>query len=295
MNEFKRYHPIVNFAYFVFAIVFSCLFLHPVTLAISLICGFAYSCVLKGTAQIGKNLKYTIPSLLLMALINPAFNHEGATILTYLPGGNPLTLESVYYGLISASMIVSVVLLFLCFNEVMTSDKFIYLFGRIMPSLSLVFSMTLRFVPSFTEQFKITADSQKCIGRDVSDGGIIKRAKNGLTLLSVMITRSLENAIDTSDSMKSRGYGLHGRTAFSIFTFTKRDAKALSAILILAIYIIAGSICGQTYFNCFPLVQIASFSLYGLSVFAAYFVLMSLPVIIELSEVIKWKSIKSRP
>ena len=33
------------------------------------------------------------------ALINPAFNHEGATLLTYLPSGNPLTLESILYGL----------------------------------------------------------------------------------------------------------------------------------------------------------------------------------------------------
>ncbi|MBE7055615.1 MAG: energy-coupling factor transporter transmembrane protein EcfT, partial [Ruminococcaceae bacterium] len=45
-----------------------------------------------------------LPALLLMALINPAFNHEGVTILYYLPGGNPLTLESVYYGFLSATM-----------------------------------------------------------------------------------------------------------------------------------------------------------------------------------------------
>ena len=35
-----------------------------------------------------------LPMLLLAAVVNPAFNHEGATLLTYLPSGNPLTLES---------------------------------------------------------------------------------------------------------------------------------------------------------------------------------------------------------
>ncbi len=294
MNEFKGYHPIVNFTYFVFAISFSCLFLHPVTLAISLACGFTYSVVLKGTKQIKKNLIYMLPMLFLMALINPAFNHEGVTILAYLPSGNPLTLESIYYGLVSASMIISVILLFSCFNEVMTSDKFIYLFGKIIPSLSLIFSMTLRFVPRFTEQLKTTANSQKCVGRDVSNGGIIKRAKSGLSILSIMVTWSLENAIDTSDSMKSRGYGLPGRTAFSIYSFSKRDAKVLSAMLLLSSYVIIGSITGQTFFTCFPFIQAASFSIYGLSVFAAYFILLSLPIIIELSEVIKWKSIQSK-
>jgi len=293
MNEFNRYHPIVNFIYFVFAIVFSCIFLHPVTLVISLVCGFAYSVVLNGTGQVKRNLMYMLPALLLMALINPAFNHEGVTILYYLPGGNPLTLESVYYGFLSATMIISVILFFSCFNEVMTSDKIIYLFGRIIPSLSLIFSMTLRFIPRFTQQLKITVNSQKCIGRDVRGGGIIKRVKSGISILSIIITWSLENAIDTSDSMKSRGYGLKGRTAFSIYSFSKRDAKVLSVILLLATYVIIGSIMGETYFNCFPFIQTADFSIYGLSVFAAYFTLLSIPIIIEISEVIKWKSIHS--
>ena len=293
MNEFKRYHPIVNFAYFAFAIVFACLFLHPIMIMISLLCGFTYSCMLKGVRQIRKNLMYLLPILLLAALINPAFNHEGVTILAYLPSGNPLTLESVCYGFVSGSMVVSVILFFICFNEIMTSDKFVYLFGRIIPSLSLIISMTLRFVPRFTEQFRNTANYQKCVGRDVSKGSIILRAKNGLKILSIMVTRSLENAIDTSDSMKSRGYGLPGRTAFSIYSFTGRDKKALFMMLLLGIYIIIGNLAGQTFFACFPLIQIADVSAYGLSVFSAYIILLSLPILIEVSEVIKWKFIRS--
>ncbi len=294
MNEFKSYHPIVNFIYFVFAICFSCLLFHPVTLAISLVCSFTYLAVLKGIKQIKKNLIYIIPMLLLMALINPIFNHQGATILTYLPSGNPLTLESIYYGIISATMIISVILLFSCFNEVMTSDKFIYLFGRLLPSLSLIFSMILRFIPKFTHQLKITADSQKCIGKDISSGSIIKRAKNGLSILSIMTTWSLENAIDTSDSMKSRGYGLPGRSAYSIYSFSKRDTKVLASLLLLAFYVIMGSIIGETRFSCFPVIRIAGFSIYGLSVFLAYFILLFMPIIIEILEVIKWKSIRSK-
>ena len=294
MNEFKNYHPIVNFTYFVFAIVFSCLFLHPVTLGISLACGFTYSVVLKGSKQIKKTLVYALPSLLLMALINPAFNHEGATILAYLPSGNPLTLESIYYGFVSGAMIISVILLFSCFNEVMTSDKIIYLFGKVIPALSLIFSMTLRFVPKFMHQLKQTANSQKCVGRNVWDGGIVKRAKSGLAILSIMLTWSLENAIDTSDSMKSRGYGLAGRTAFSNYSFSKRDCKMLLANLFLAAYVIVGSAMGEMSFVCFPTVKTADFSVYGLSVFLAYFIQLSLPITIEISEVIKWKSIHSK-
>ena len=70
-----------------------------------------------------------LPLLLLTALINPAFNHEGQTILTYLSNGNPITLESIVYGVAAAAMLVAVICWFSCYNSVMTSDKFVYLFG----------------------------------------------------------------------------------------------------------------------------------------------------------------------
>ena len=290
MNEFKTYHPIVNFVYFVFVIGFSCVFMHPVCLCISLVSGFTYSVMLKGKNAIKTNLIYMLPMLLMMALINPAFNHEGVTIIDYLPSGNPLTLESIIYGLCAAIMIASVLCHFSCYNEVMTSDKFIYLFGKIIPAMSLIISMTLRFVPKFSAQLKVVTNAQRCMGRDVSNGSIIKRAKNGLNILSIMTTWSLENAIETADSMKSRGYGIPGRTAFSIFTFDKRDKKALICILLLGIYTFVGNLMGGMYFRFFPSMKMVEVSAFGISVFVAYLLLCSSPIIIELWEVRKWKA-----
>ena len=294
MSEFKTYHPIVNFIYFVFVIGFSCFFMHPACLGISLISGFTYSVMLKGKKAIKKNLMYMLPMLIAMALINPAFNHEGVTIIEYLPSGNPLTLESIIYGLCAATMIVSVICHFSCYNEVMTSDKFIYLFGKIIPALSLIISMVLRFVPRFASQLKVVTNAQRCMGRDVSNGSIIKRAKSGLNILSIMTTWSLENAIETADSMKSRGYGTPGRTASSIFTFDKRDGKALICILLLATYTLAGSLTGGMYFSFFPAINIGEVSVFGISVFVAYFLLCICPIIIELWEVRKWKALRSK-
>ena len=268
------------------------MFMHTVSLVISLLSGFTYSVMLKGKSAVKTNLIYMIPTLLFAALINPAFNHEGITIIKYLPSGNPLTLESVIYGLAAAIMIVSVICWFSCYTEVMTSDKFIYLFGRIIPSLSLILSMTLRFVPRFSAQLKTVANAQRCMGRDVSNGSIVERAKHGLSILSIMTTWALENAIDTADSMKSRGYGHPGRTAFSIFTFDKRDKKALLCIMILGMYTLAGNLMGGMYFRYFPSMKANEFSVFGLSVFVAYFALCICPIVIEIWEVRKWKAIK---
>ena len=294
MNEFKTYHPIVNFTYFIFVIGFSCIFMHPVCLCVSLGSGFTYSVMLKGKKQFKTNLKYMLPMLLLMAIINPAFNHEGITVIDYLPNGNPLTLESIVYGICAAAMIVSVICHFSCYNEVMTSDKFIYLFGKIIPAMSLIISMTLRFVPRFVSHLKVVTNAQRCMGRDVSSGSIIKRAKNGLNILSIMTTWSLENAIETADSMKSRGYGIPGRTAFSIYTFDKRDIKTLFCIFLLGIYTLTGNLLKAVNFSFFPIIKPADVSLFGISVFVAYFLLCIYPIIIEIWEGRRWKALRSK-
>ena len=294
MNEFKRFHPIVNFVYFLFVIGFSCFFMHPLCLAISLGSGFTYSVMLKGKKQTKTNLIYMLPMLVIMAIINPLFNHAGITIIDYLPSGNPLTLESIIYGVCAAVMIVSVICHFSCYNEIMTSDKFIYLFGKIIPSLSLVLSMTLRFVPRFSAQMKVVINAQKCMGRDVRNGNIINRAKNGLKILSIMTTWALENAVETADSMKSRGYGIPGRTAFGVFTFDKRDKKAFCCIVLLGIYTLVGGLLGGMHFRFFPSVKMADASFFSISVFAAYLMLCTSPIIIEIREVRKWNSLRSK-
>lgn len=294
MNEFKRYHPIVNFAYFAFVIGFSTFLMHPVCLILSFCSAFAYSVMLKGARAIKSNLVYMLPMMLITAIVNPAFNHEGITILTYLPNGNPLTLESIAYGICAATLLVSVICHFSCYNAVMTSDKFIYLFGRVIPSLSLILSMTLRFVPRFSAHLKEVANSQKLIGKDLSSGSIIRRAKKALNILSITITWALENAIETSDSMKSRGYGKKGRTAFSNFVFTKRDALAFCYVLLLGVYVFVGGLLGGLSCRYFPSVKFAAYTPFTLSLFAAYFLLCIMPIIIEIKEVVKWKSIESK-
>ncbi len=294
MSEFKTYHPIVNFVYFMFVIGFSCFFMHPVCLMLSLLCGFTYSVMLKGRKAIKTNFLYMLPMLLVMALINPVFNHKGVTVLFFLPSGNPLTLESVIYGFCAAAMIASVMLHFSCYNEVMTSDKFLYLFGKVIPSLSLILSMTLRFVPRFFAHLKDVTNAQRCMGRDLHCGTMLARAKHGLHILSIMVTWSLENAIETADSMKARGYGLPGRTAFSIFPFGKRDKMALIYILILGIYTLVGSYMGGMDFHYFPAIKGAEGSAFHGSTFMAYLLLCVYPIVLEIWEVRKWKALRSK-
>lgn len=292
MNEFKSYHPIVNFIYFLCAIGFSMFLMHPVSLVITLTCAIAYTFFLKPKKSAVISVLMILPVILITAVINPLFSHEGITIIDYLPSGNPLTAESIYYGFAAGVMLASVILYFSCYNEVMTSDKFIYLFGKIIPTLSLVFSMILRFIPNLISRIKEITNTQRTLGRDISKGSMIKRLKCGIKILSILVTWSLENAVDTADSMKSRGYGLVGRTAYSIFRLEKRDIKALLWMAVLSGITLLGILSGYLKYSYFPVFVTENFSPMSCLMHLSYFLLCMTPVIIEVREEYRWKAIQ---
>lgn len=293
-DTFSRFHPAINFLYFVLVLLFSMFLMHPGCLAVSLISSFSYLIYLRGKKGVRFVFSFALPMMLMAAIVNPAFSHAGVTILTYLPSGNPLTLESIVYGAAAASMLVSVLLWFSCYNEVMTSDKFVYLFGRIIPALSLLLSMALRFVPKFQAQAKIVSNAQRCVGRDISEGSILRRAKNGLTIFSILVTWALENAIETADSMKSRGYGLPGRTAFSIYRFDRRDKNALIFLLFCAGYLFAGIGLGVLSWRYYPSIRGVTEGAYFFSLLAVYLALGMFPVVIGIAADLRWERLQKQ-
>ena len=293
LDTFSSYHPTINFLYYALVLLFSMCLMHPVYLVISLTGALAYDISLKGRKAVRFAAMGLLPMAVLAALVNPAFNHEGATILAYLPSGNPLTLESMCYGVAAAVMLASVVLWFSSYNAVMTSDKFVYLFGRIVPALSLVLSMALRFIPKFQAQMQTVREAQACIGRDTKNGSVFRRVGNAIKIFSIMVTWSLENAIETADSMRSRGYGLPGRTAFSIYRFDDRDKAALAWLCFCGAYLISGMLAGGTYFRYYPTVKAAPWSAITGSFMLVYLALVLTPVILNQWEDRQWKSLQS--
>ena len=293
-DAFAGYHPLVTFLYFGMTFAGVLAFPHPLAQAISLVCALIYAIRQEGRAAAGFALKFCLPMLLLTAVLNPAFSHGGVTVLAYLPTGNPLTLESILYGLSAGVMLACALLWFRSFNRVVTSDKFVYLFGRILPVLSLVLSMTLRFVPRFKAQLSAVAQGQRSIGRDVSRGSLWSRTKTAVTVLSVTVTWALENAIETADSMKSRGYGLKGRTAFSIYRFDARDKTMLCWLGFCGLFLTAGAMAHGFDFRYFPDIYGTALTPVSCAFYLVYLALCVTPVAVNLREERVWNSIPSK-
>ena len=290
-SAFGNCHPAVNFAYFALVIGCGMFFMHPVCLGISLL--GSVSCFLRLRGRSARFfLKLALPVMLLAATVNTLFVHRGDTVLCLLPTGNKLTLESILYGVAAAVMLVSVLAWFGCYTEIMTSDKFVYLFGRAIPSLSLVLSMTLRFVPRFSEQFEQVREARICMGK--TPRSAFGKLKNALGCFLTVAAWSLENSIVTADSMKGRGYGLRGRTSFSIFVFTERDACLLAWLGLAALFLISGAVSGNLGWQYYPSFGGTLAEPLTIALEVVYFAVCFTPTAVDFLEDRQWRSSRSK-
>jgi energy-coupling factor transport system permease protein len=293
-DAFASCHPIINFSYFCLLIALSVCFPHPLILPLSFAGALAFYLWLCGRRALRFCLCFLLPIMAAAAIINPLFNHRGVTIIGRLMD-NPLTLESILYGAAAGLMLGAALLWFACYGAVMTSDKFIHLFGRILPALSLIFSMVLRFAPRLTGQLHVIAEARSGLGLGRgAGGGLAKGVKNGLNTLSAMTTWALENAVDTADSMRARGYGLPGRSSFSLFRFDARDgliAILLAACAAPALYAAAA---GRFTAQYFPYFKRQAAGAPDVAFYCAFGFLSFFPLLLSLFEAARWRSLERR-
>lgn len=292
-DSFSTVNPVIAFIFFAFALIMPMLLMHPVLLGISFLAAVVWLFLLRGKKALPFLLKFVLPIMLLTAILNPIFNHGGMTTLFYFRN-NPITLEAILYGAASAFMLGAVVTWFSCFNAVFTADRIIYLTGRFAPSLSLVISMALRFVPLFTKQAGKIALAQRGAGMGTGGKGILNKAKNGLSIFSGLITWALESSVTTADSMRARGYGLHPRRSFANYRFDGRDAAV--GLLIAAGILAAGLSAGFRVFSIryFPSYRMNAVTPLFIGACAVYALTLLIPTIMYLEEAVKWRLLRSR-
>lgn len=247
----KTLHPLPCFICFMAILIFTAIQMNPFFIIISLVFAFAAAIQLKGAKAL-KIMVYVLPLCLFAAVINALFVNRGSTVLFVLSNGNTITLESVIYSLCSSGMILSFAAWFISFSEIMTSDKVIYLFGGILPSLGLLVSMTLKAIPDFSRRVKECADAQRFVGNDIYSGSIKSRIKSAVTVISSGITASIESAAESAQSMKNRGYGSTRRTRYTRYRFSSSDITVLCASSAAAAILIAVTAAGKAGFSFYP-------------------------------------------
>ena len=292
MRYFDRLHPITAFVYFMLLLLVAMLTMNPVIITICYLSSVIFCGMLIGIRKLLSSLAYNIPLMLMIALTNPMFVHKGETILFFL-NDNPVTKEAIIYGVFASMMIMSVFYLCRCYTEIMTSDKFIYLFGRVIPKLSLVLSMILAFVPKLKRKYREIDEAQKALGIYATQS-YVDKLRSKMRVLSILLTNSLETSVDTADSMRARGYGLKGRTSYAIYRFTASDFAYLVFSIVFGVGAVVLIMLGASEFYYYPTVTVIEGSPIIYILYLSLALLAGSSIFMEVKENILWRYLKSK-
>ena len=291
MRKFSDYNPIVTAVFFGTTIGISMFSMNPVMIFLSLFGAVLYFLSQNGKKE-GRTHLFYAAVFFVTAGINPLVSHNGVTVLLVV-NDNPITLEAVIYGVFAALTLVTALYWFRCFSGIMTGDKLLYLFGGLSPRLSLVLSMSLRFVPLFREYSREAQRAQTALGL-YKEESIIGRIKGGAAVFSSTVSWALENGIVTADSMAARGYGVGKRTFFSDFRVTRRDIVMLFSVVTSGLIVVIAKLQGAMQVSFYPAFEWGAFSLLSLAGYLSFGVLCLLPVAVEIGERIRWSFLKSK-
>lgn len=281
MKAFSNFHPVVIFIYFVAVFSVSMFIQNPVYLFISLTGAFLFLCVLNDIKGSIISLVKYIPFIILITVLNPLFSHNGATPLFFI-NDNAFTLEALIYGSILGLMILCVIFWFKSFNIIFDSEKILFLFRKISPKISLIFSMALHFIPNFSRYFNEVLAVQKKLQNK-------SKVKLYISCFSAVITHSLETSVETADSMSARGHATGRVTNFGRFRVKSNDVILLTTTIILALLTYTAIVTGDTKVVYYPVIVFSNSGVSAIISYTAFTVLCLLPGIYEIKEDLKWK------
>ena len=242
---FERCHPAVNLIYFAAVVASMITFQQPVFLTVSFLCAFAYSIKRNGWKAVAFNL-CLLPLIAAFALYYSSYTHFGVTVLRQNMVGNNMTLESLVYGAVLGVIGAGICMWFSCVFSVFTTDKVVYLFGKVSPRLSLFLAVALRMIPRIKKEAKRINMAQQGIGRGANQGNLWQRFRNSLRIFSMLITWTIDSLTIASESMRSRGSSLRGRKAFSIYRFDNRDRLFVIGLFLCLTLTMMAMLLGQT-------------------------------------------------
>lgn len=278
MKSFQNYHPLIIFIYFVSVIVSTMIQLHPVFILMSFLISLYMLFTLEKRNSI--YFKFTFIFYWIVALSNPLFVHEGVHILFYI-GYNAITLEAIIYGLVFAALLISIINWFKILNICLDDEKILYIFKKKLPSIGLILSMVLGFIPRLSNQIQKIVETQKTLGNNIIHGSIREKITICFDMFLILITWSFESSLVTLKSMQARGYGQSYRTQFHCYRFDERDQYTLIMIVLLDLIFIFVFLTRYSNFYYYPEIKKITFQVIDILCFLSYFLLLGLPIILE--------------
>lgn len=247
----REFHPWTIFIYYCSIICMTVFCRHPLMVLGSLLLAVMQSTVYVGRVALKTCIRFGIPVVLLSIFANALLVHEGNTALYTFSNGISITLESVMFGMIAGVMIVAVVLWCICLSSCMHSEQWLHLFGSTLPTLGLIFSMVLRFIPLYKRKWREIMDANL-----IHENNVTARLQCSARCFMITFVWALEHGVDTANSMTARGYGIGPRSHYKRFIMCLRDYVLCAIVMATVCLYVIGMYCGWISFEVYPELQI---------------------------------------
>jgi energy-coupling factor transport system permease protein len=189
-------------------------------------------------AQIGGVWRAMAVLAAMVILLTAVFGGGGGPVLVRA-GPFAVTTGSIYQGLLLASRLVALALIFACW--LFTTDQSAMVRGFValrMPyEWGLTLALALRYLPIFAGLYGQVRDAQQARGLDLSQGGLWGRLRSLQPVLIAMIITALRSSEHLGWALESRALGARGvqRTVFRPLRMKRADwlaAGVLAAALL---------------------------------------------------------------
>ena len=188
---FSMSHPAL---YMVLTLGLTMFSMQPVLIALSLAGGLAYGFATRGAARTVGALRWQLPVILIIAVLNPLFSASGSTELFRI-GMRAVYLESMMYGLCMGGLFVASVLWFEAAASMLGYDKVLALLGNATPVIALMISMCMRLIPQFLRRGRTVLAVQDAIDVPGRAGGaprLVARRTRGIGWRAATLPRWLD-------------------------------------------------------------------------------------------------------
>ncbi|KEO84505.1 energy-coupling factor transporter transmembrane component T [Tumebacillus flagellatus] len=231
MKKTPRGHAVTLLLYPVLLIWISVVTNHPLYLGVEWLV-LLFALVLHGGVRTyARTLKFSIPILLMILVINTLVNKNGATLLcrtANLPvlGQIRITWEALLYGLVMGLRMLVFFAIFALMRNWLSADRALGLSAKVAKRSAVTAMMTTRLIPYLSEQSQQIGDVLRTRGVKFDEGGVLQRLAARRPLLNVLLLSSLEGSWQVAEAMEARGFGQGKRTSYTKERWSKFDLYA---------------------------------------------------------------------
>ncbi|WP_170119358.1 energy-coupling factor transporter transmembrane component T family protein [Tumebacillus permanentifrigoris] len=210
-----------------------------------------------GLRTYARTLKFAIPILLLILVINVLLNKNGATLLYKGPsvaviGQLRITGEALAYGLVMGLRMLVFFGIFALTLHWLSADRALELSAKVAKKSAVTAMMTTRLIPYLSEQAEQIGDVLQTRGVRFNDGHVLRRLAARRPMLGVLLISALEGSWQVAEAMEARGFGQGKRSSYSRERWGRRDVYTWSAFLAAIALVVWSWTTAWTYIDYYP-------------------------------------------